>query len=315
MRRFIFFLMLVSSTTLTLAQESQTVYNFLRLPVSAHSTALGGDNISLIEDDPTLMFNNPALAGSVSDKTIGLNFMTYMEGVKTASASFNRTSGERASWGVMAQYVDYGSMKETDADNNQLGTFSAKDIAIGGLFAYELTDKLVGGITAKFITSNIGQYHSLAAGIDLGLNYYNPQKELSASVAVRNLGGQLSAYDDEYERMPADLQMGVTTRLVGSPLRLSATLVDMNHLDYKFINHLVVGAELLLSQTVWVGGGYNFCRASEMTLNSGDDNESSHGAGLSIGAGLQLERFKINLGWAKYHVASSSLVINLALSI
>ena len=33
------------------AQESQTEYNFLRLPMSAHAAALGGDNISLIEDD------------------------------------------------------------------------------------------------------------------------------------------------------------------------------------------------------------------------------------------------------------------------
>ena len=51
------------------AQESQTEYNFLRLPVSAHAAALGGDNITIIEDDPALMFSNPALASSVSDKT------------------------------------------------------------------------------------------------------------------------------------------------------------------------------------------------------------------------------------------------------
>ena len=43
------------------AQESQTVYNFLRLPVSSHAAALGGENVSLIEDDVTLMHHNPAL--------------------------------------------------------------------------------------------------------------------------------------------------------------------------------------------------------------------------------------------------------------
>ena len=74
------------------AQESQTVYNFLRLPVSAHVAALGGENISLIEDDATLIFHNPALSNEVSDKTINLNFMTYMEGAKTASASFLRAA-------------------------------------------------------------------------------------------------------------------------------------------------------------------------------------------------------------------------------
>ena len=66
------------------AQESQEVYSFLRLPVSAHVAALGGDNITLTDDDATLIFHNPALLTGVSDKSINLNFMTYMEGAKTA---------------------------------------------------------------------------------------------------------------------------------------------------------------------------------------------------------------------------------------
>ena len=49
------------------AQESQTEYNFLRLPVSAHAAALGGDNVTLVEDDEALIFSNPALLSSVSD--------------------------------------------------------------------------------------------------------------------------------------------------------------------------------------------------------------------------------------------------------
>ena len=315
MRKFILAMVLTLNATLALAQDSQTAYNFLRLPVGAHATALGGDNITLIEDDPTLMFNNPALLSSVSDKTIGLNFMTYMQGSKTASASFSRVAGVKASWGVTAQYVDYGSMKETDMFNTEKGEFSAKDIAVSGVFSYELAERIVGGISAKFITSYIGEYNSIAVGVDLGVNYYHPDKELSLSVAARNLGGQLSAYHEDFERMPIDVQIGATKRLKGSPLRFSASLVDMTHLNYKFINHLVVGADLLLGQNIWVGGGYNFRRAKEMTLNSGDDNESSHGAGLSLGAGINLERFKLNLAYAKYHVSSSSIVINLALSI
>ena len=41
-------------------------------------------------------------------------------------------------------------------------------------------------------------------------------------------------------------------------------------------------------------------------------NNSSRGAGLSLGAGLNLERFKLQLAYGKYHVSSSSLVVNLA---
>lgn len=298
----------------TKAQDSRTGYNFLRLPVSAHAAALGGDNISIIEDDESMIFNNPALLSSVSDKTINLNYMNYMSGANTASASFNRIIKERASVAASAQFIDYGKMKETDENNIQTGEFSAKDISIAGYFSYMLTDHLAGGITAKFITSYIGDYNSIAMGVDLGLNYYDPEKEWSVSLVAKNLGGQMKAYDDQYDRMPIDIQLGASKRFAHMPFRISATLVDLNHLDYKFINHLVAGVDIIISPTIWVGAGYNFRRANEMKITE-TDGESSHGAGLSFGAGINLERFKLNLAYGKYHVSSSSILINLAYSL
>lgn len=296
------------------AQDSRTGYNFLKLPVSAHAAALGGDNISIIEDDESMIFNNPALLSSVSDKTINLNYMNYMSGANTASAAFNRIIKERASVAASAQFIDYGKMKEVDENNVQTGEFSAKDISIAGYFSYMLTDRIAGGITAKFMTSYIGDYNSIAMGVDLGLNYYDPDKEWSVSLVAKNLGGQMKAYDDQYDRMPIDVQLGASKRFAHMPFRLSATLVDLNHLDYKFINHLVMGADIIISPTIWVGVGYNFRRANEMKITEADGS-SSHGAGLSFGAGINLERFKLNLAYGKYHVSSSSILINLAYSL
>lgn len=314
MKKTLFIIILTVIAATTKAQDSRTGYNFLRLPVSAHAAALGGDNISIIEDDESMIFNNPALLSSVSDKTINLNYMNYMSGANTASASFNRIIKERASVAASAQFIDYGKMKETDENNIQTGEFSAKDISIAGYFSYMLTDRLAGGITAKFITSYIGDYNSIAMGVDLGLNYYDPEKEWSVSLVAKNLGGQMKAYDDQYDRMPIDIQLGASKRFAHMPFRISATLVDLNHLDYKFINHMVAGVDIIISPTIWVGAGYNFRRANEMKITE-TDGESSHGAGLSFGAGINLERFKLNLAYGKYHVSSSSILINLAYSL
>lgn len=300
--------------TFALAQESRTAYNFLRLPVSAHAAALGGDNITIIEDDPSLIFSNPALLSSVSDRTIGLNYMNYMSGVNTASATYSWVVKDRATVGASAQYFDYGSMKETDANNVSTGDFSARDISLAAYLSYTLTDRLSGGISAKWITSYIGSYNSIAMCVDLGLNYYDPNSDLSISLVGRNLGGQLKAYNEEYEKLPFDLQAGVSKKLSGAPLRFSATMSDLTHWDYKFINHLSVGADIFLSDQIWVGGGMNFRRANEMKIQSGD-HESSHGAGLSLGAGLELERFKLHLSWGRYHVSSSSIIANVAFNI
>lgn len=296
------------------AQESQEVYSFLRLPVSAHVAALGGDNITLTDDDATLIFHNPALISGVSDKSINLNFMTYMEGAKTASASFVRAYKDRATWGVAAQYMDYGTMKQTTVDNVETGDFSARDIALAGTFTYLLSDRISGGVTGRFISSHIASYNSAAVAVDLGVNFQDSERGWSLSAVAKNLGGQIRAYEDDFERIPLDLQLGVTKRLIGSPLRLSATLSRLNNWDQGLIKHVAVGADLLLGENIYVAAGYNFRRASEMKITD-DEGDSNHGAGLSLGAGLQLQRFKLHVAYAKYHVSASSILVNVSYSL
>ena len=313
MKKFVLTLISTLFTCMLWAQESQTEYNFLRLPVSAHAAALGGDNITIIEDDPALMFSNPALASSVSDKTIGLSYMNYMSGANYMGASYTKALGEKGTIAGGVQYINYGKMKEYDQNNTQIGTFNASEIAIEGIFSYELAHNLVGGITAKFINSYIGNYSSMAVGVDLGLNWFEPDYQWSVSVVAKNLGGQIKAYEENYGKMPMDVQVGVSKTFAALPVRLSATLVDLTHYNYRFINHLNLGADILLSDNIWVGGGYNFRRADEMTIGTNEDS-SAHGAGFSVGGGINLERFKLNLIYGKYHAASSSVLVNLAYS-
>jgi hypothetical protein len=314
MKKVVFALIALFFTIKMTAQESQTAYNFLRLPVSAHVAALGGENITITEDDPTLIFHNPALIGGTTDKSINLNYMTYMEGTKTASASFIKAAGERATWGVMAQYMDYGDIIETSIDGSRLGKVSAKDIMVGGSFQYFLGDLWSGGISGKFISSSLAGYSSAALAVDLGVNYYDEEKGWSLSAVAKNLGGQVKAYNDEYEKIPLDLQLGISKQFEKAPIRLSATMSRLNKWEGRFINHFALGADVFLSQNIYIAGGYNFRRADEMKISE-SEGSSAHGAGLSIGGGLQLQRFKLHLAYAKYHVSASSLLINVAYSL
>lgn len=298
---------------LLFAQESETAYNFLRIPMSAHSAALGGENISLVEDDPSLVYNNPAMLSSIDDKTLGLNFMSYMQGAVIGGASYSKAYSDKLSWGVMAQYVNYGSMKETDENNTELGTFHANDIALQGVISYQLAERLYGGLTAKWIGSYIGNYSSMAVGVDLGLNFFDMESDFSLSAVAKNLGGQLSAYEEEHDRMPFDLQMGLTKGFQNMPARIHITMVGLTEWDYGFFDHFVFGVDLLLGKQFYIAGGYNCRRAHDMKIYDDEDEKgSSHGAGLSFGAGLNIKRFSLDIAWAKYHVSSHSLVFNMA---
>ena len=311
MKRSVFIVLLLLSGLVAKAQESQTAFNFLRLPVSAHVAALGGDNITLAEDDASQLYHNPALMQYASDRTLCLGMMTYMEGTLTANAAYLKAVGDRGTFGVSGRFMDYGKMKETNTIGEQTGTFGAKDIAVGASFSYGLAERLSGGITAKLLASYIGNNSSIGAAVDLGLNYYDDEREWSLSAVARNLGGQLTAYEDEFERLPLDLQLGVSKRLVGSPLRFHVTMIRLNDWDEGIGKHLVLGADLLLGSQFYLAAGYNGLRASEMKISTGD-GESAHGAGLSLGGGLMLERFKLHVAYAKYHVSATSLLVNVS---
>lgn len=311
MKKVVFFALFLALTASLTAQESETTCNFLRLPMSAHVSSLGGDNISIPDDDASLLFHNPALISNVTDKSLALSYMNYMEGVNVGGATFVKAWGERATWGVQAMYIDYGEMKQTTADNVQIGEVSAKEVMVGATLSYLLTDRIAGGVSTKLISSHIAGYSALAVGVDLGLNYYDDETLLSVAAVARNLGGQVKAFEDEFEKLPFDLQLGVSKQLVGAPLRFSATMTRLNSWDDRFINHLVVGADLLLSQQIFLAAGYNFRRADEMKISDGE-GESSHGAALSLGAGLQLERFKLQVAYANYHVSTASLLFNVS---
>ena len=307
--------------SMALAQESGTVFNFLNLPVSSHSSTLGGKNISLVEDDISLAMQNPALLSNVSDKTIGFSFMTYMQGSNTGAAAYSQQVGTRGAWGVQAQFVGYGSTKETLVSGEIVGEFSPLDLCIGGQYSHLLSERWAGGVTAKFIYSHYGPYSSCALATDSGINYFDEESEFSFSFTARNLGGQVKSFGNKRDPLPADLELGITKTLGHAPIRVSLTMVDLTRWtsdDYFttgnklksgsiFINHFVLGAEFLPSDKFYIGLGYNFRRGYEMTAAG-----SSHAAGLSFGGGINLKRLKFGIAYAKYHVSAPTLAFTLA---
>ena len=201
-------------------QESTSVFNFLSLPYSAHVTGLGGHNISLIEDDITLVNQNPSLLSSVSNRTAGFNFLTFMKGSKAGSVAYAQTTGERGTWGVSAQFVGYGSINETLPTGEIIGEMHAQDICVNGTYAYLLGDRWSGGATGKVIYSHYGEFSSCALAVDLGVNYFLEERGFSLSAAARNIGGQVKAFGNHHERLPFDLEAGFTKELGHAPIKI-----------------------------------------------------------------------------------------------
>lgn len=306
-----------------LAQGGESAFNFLRLPYSSRAAALGGNNISVIEDDLSMAMHNPALLINVSDKTIDLSFMTYMSGSKVAGAAFNKTFGERSSGAVAARYIDYGTFDGYTQDNIFTGTFRAMDIELSFMYCYLLSEHWSGGVSGKFIYSQYESLNSLALGVDLGLNYYNPDIDFSASLTFKNLGGQVMTFEEKHEIMPIDIQLGLTKRLSYAPILLSVTFVDLHrwrstdfynadgskdNFGELLLKHIVLGADVLIGNNFYASIGYNYRISRELSTGKGL-------TGFSLGAGLHINKVKFGASFSQLHTSSSSLLFNIAYSI
>ena len=253
-----------------MAQGGESAFNFLRLPYSSRVAALGGSNISVVDDDLSLAMHNPALLINTTDKTLDLSFMTYMSGSKVAGAAFNKTFGERSAGAVAARYIDYGKFDGYTPDNIFTGTFRAMDMELNFMYSYLLSERWSGGVSGKFIYSQYEALNSLALGVDLGINYYNPDIDFSASLTFKNLGGQVMTFEEKYEIMPIDIQLGFTKRLAHAPILLSATLVDLHrwratdfynadgskdNFGELLMKHIVLGADILFGDNFYASIG------------------------------------------------------------
>ena len=325
--RYIFAIVMLWSLN-CFAQEGASAYSFLEVPSSSHAFALGGTNITVIDDDINLMEQNPALLGPEIDMQVGFNYMHYLGASNFAGVRYGMAAGDRGAWSIGIQYLGYGTMSQTEADGSVVGTFSPQDVVFSGMYAHDFTDRLRGGINVKMIYSSYEQYTAFAMATDLGLNYYDPDHDMSLSLVLKNLGGQIKRFDNDYDRLPFDIQLGWMQRLGSSPFQLSITAWHLNkwNLPYydmedngseirvlkqsfmcNLFRHLVFGLQYAPSDKFYIALGYNYKTRTDMSTYNRNIL-----SGFSIGAGLKVKSFALGVAYAQPHKSGSSIMLNLS---
>ncbi len=324
--RYIFIICLIGFVFVNNAysQTGNEAYSFLRIPTSSRANALGGNIVSLIERDPSLAFHNPGLLGGEMDGMINLNYMNYISDINVGSAMFSKAFKDKGAWAVGASFFSYGKIDEYNSENVSLGSVSAKDISIHGLFSYDLSERWRGGLSLKFLYSTMADYTSLGLGVDAGLSYYNSDDLFSFGFVLKNIGAQLKPYNDERQRMPWDIQAGISKQMRNIPLRFSLTAMYLNKWKINAVNtnateddksgfaqnlfkHLVFGVDYVPSDNFWVGIGFNPKTRIDMKLRGGGSGLS----GFSAGAGVRIKRFDVGASVAQYHPSALSLMVTL----
>lgn len=322
------------------AQKGGTsTYGFLGLTNAARVAALGGEAVSITDDDLNLVFHNPALLSGAMHNHLNLNYVDYFAGVNFGYASYAYRRDGAGNFAAGMHYVDYGTFDETDELGQINGTFRASEYALNLVYSRSIIDTLLTvGVNMKPIFSAFERYTSWGIAFDAGIVYHNPGTLTSVGLVAKNIGFQFSSYAGKREGLPFEIQAGITQGLAHAPFRFSITYQNLERWDLtydteeedlfdplggevqrsgfdlfgdKLMRHLVFGMEFLLGENFHLDMGYNYKRRQEMKVNARPGM-----VGFSWGFGFRISKFHIAYGRSSYHLAGGtnhfSLTTNLS---
>lgn len=308
------------------------VFQFMTLSPSARVSGMGGLQIAVKDDDVALAALNPAALSQRMNGRLSFQHNFYLADIQHGYAAYAHhlpKLGFTLHGGI--QYVDYGEIKRTDEFGTLLGgnvPASETALTLGG--ARQLNEYISLGLNFRMGFSALDAVRSTALAADAGLMYADTARRFTLGLVLRNAGVQMSPYNDLREDLPFDVQVGVSKRLRHLPFRFAIIAHHLHEWDIRyndpnlkdddvllfgeeepknnkvnefvdnFFRHLVFNGEFLLGKNegLRLRIGYNHLRKRELTVR----NYRSM-AGFSGGVGIKINRFRLDVGIAPYHLA------------
>ncbi|MBV1925062.1 MAG: type IX secretion system protein PorQ [Dokdonia sp.] len=316
-------------STLCFAQlGGRGTYQFLNLMSSPRQAAMGGKLLTNYDYDPDSAMYNPATINYKMDNQLYVNYVNYIADINYGTASYAYLYDRRTQvLHAGITYINYGTFDGRDENGNQTREFGGGETAVSFGYAVQIgrSDVHVGA-NAKLISSKLEQYSSVGGALDLGVIYNYEKWDLNAAFVIRNIGTQFTPYVDTIEKLPLEIDAGVSQILPNVPIRWHLTFENLqlwniafentaqsstdlegnvteskvNFLD-NVIRHTIVGVELFPESGFNLRFGYNFRRSEELRII----NQRSF-AGLSAGFGIKINKIRFNYAYARYNSAAAT---------
>lgn len=334
MRHLVFIMMFACLGTNVLAQVGgNNVYEFLNLAQSPRVTALGGNLITIKDHDVALAYTNPAALNPLMDDQLTFSSEFYFSGTGIVHGytgyGFHLDKPDLTLHGGI-QYISYGKFDARDIHANDIGDFKSSEYGLTGGVGKQFSEKLSGGANMKLIISQLEGYSSFGMAVDLAGMYVDTASNFTATLVMKNIGGQLSSYTGDREPIPFEIQAGFSKKLKYLPFRLSVIATNLQRWNIlyddpnkedatllfgeepkgdskaqlfvdNFFRHFVFNGEFLFGkkENFQIRLGYNHQRRAELSV----ENLKSL-AGFSVGTGFKIKQFKLDYGLAFYHVGA-----------
>jgi hypothetical protein len=329
-------LLFLCSTQLFAQVGGESIYNFLNISGSARQAALSGNVLTLV-DDVNQPNWNPATINSNLNNQLSVSYLNYLADLNLATVAYAfKVNDKLGTFHTSINYLNYGKFIGADEEGVETGTFKAYDLAFSVGYAYNIPNSsFFVGANMKLINSVIENYSSIGIGADLGILFNSKDSPYNFTLVVRNIGYQVTVYEEEREQLPTQIDFGASYKLENVPITWFLTIDNFQKWDIsvsnpsnevtdidgnvtkekiKFfdnaIRHFSIGTELFSDNAFNIRLGYNFRRSKELMLV-----DKRTFSGFTAGFGLRMNKLKLNYAFSKFHPASNastfSLLINL----
>lgn len=289
-------------------------FMFLKVPMGAREVSMGQTGLTGTSGANAIYWN-PANVSMATSPSFHFSYLNHFAGISTNYGAVSFPVGDVGSFGLSFNYLSYGDITRTTEENpnGDIGNYSAYDMAVGFTYSKQITDRVNGGLTVKFLNSHIHLVEATAYAFDFGFTYSTDFKGLKMGFVVSNLGPQADyrgdgllnevtnpvngsrtyfAYESEPFNLPASVSIGASMDLMRNEQNSIAGMVEQNINSFQ-VSRTNFGLEYGFQNMFFARAGYTSALKKDRDYNTGSNSMS----GLTFGAGVDY-KFTDNLGAA-----------------
>ena len=312
-------------------------FPFLNLTYNARSAGLGGNFISVYDNDITLGIANPSLLNSDMNKNISFSTSLMPGGINHGMLGYGFDAKRiGSSMSGYIKYISYGTFQRTAINGTSEGTFSPFEMIAGAGIGREINKRIRLGANLNFLFSQLENYSAVGASVDFAATYHIEEKNFLVTLLGKNIGYQFKGYTKGvHSPLPVEIQVATSYRVKHAPFRISLLAHNLQKWDLtyndptllptvdpltgdtipvkragffeKLGRHFSYQLEILVSKHIDVRVGFDYHSRKELGLS-----QRPGIAGFSFGLGVHFSKFRIDYGFMAYSAAGYGNMITLS---
>ncbi|MBL7964543.1 MAG: type IX secretion system outer membrane channel protein PorV [Flavobacteriales bacterium] len=229
-----------------------TAVPFLMIGPDARSGGMGDGGVAISPDANALHWNPSKIAFAENEGELIFNYSPWLRNLVpdmnlTYAAGFKKLSNGRSALGGSLRYFNLGNITFTDVNGQVIRDFRPTEFAVDFTFAQQFSEFFSGGITIRYINSNLtggisvqGANSKAGQSIasDVSFFFRDPEMQLGKKdasfafgVNISNIGAKMSYTEtSKSDFIPINLRMGPCLTLDLDKYNSLSFNVDINKL-------------------------------------------------------------------------------------